>query len=392
MQIIFNFVLQKHSEPKFRYQLNKLALFGSPLKEPRPSGRASDVASPPAIFSGFTAADELKHGALVQICSDSRKGLVRGVADSSTGLWTVQIFGSFYERFLACKADNLRVIIRSEYDKIDLAGRDEFDCFRFSPSADAVLQEMIDSGAISRFAEFAFDAKFGSTFGRTVHLSKDSIEDEKQFLLANLLEIVSCEKVACRAICDVHFVAEGLARIYDGARSMTDVLLLPRQAKCPLDVPLLENVLIYVKMMEFMREHRKEWLSNISYVSQMILDFRTFWQRCALLCFPSLSRFHGPSISSGTIAYERDFACDMLKTSVAKAAMRSLWEAANDSITCFSKSALAMHFESFCAFDPGDIEDTVICFCCLEHATCIAQLGPAECAYLFLLLFTPLNA
>jgi hypothetical protein len=324
--------------------------------------------------------EALRQGDLVRILTDGRKGFVCGEADKCSGRCRVQILGSFSVEILTLHAENLRVVSSSEVADIELSGRNEFGCFSSSPVFDNVWQELLTSGALARLAEFAFDAEIAGIFGQNVRFGTGSVDEEKSFLFSNLQEIVSCEKVAGIVICDVKFVAEGLKRIYDGARSLADVLLLPRQSMCPLDVPLLERVLISVKMIEFVLEHRKGWTSKGPDIFQMVFDFQSFWQRCAMLCFPSLARFHGPSISAGTIAQERRVACDLLVSQAAKELMQSLWHAAGTNMLVASNS-ISNFVESICAFDPCDIEDTVVCLCCVELAHCIAQRGPSMCVF-----------
>lgn len=342
------------------------------------------VEDEPAVASlDLGAADDsLKRGALVRIRDlksrpnlNGRKGLIRGEIDFLSGFWSVQILGTFSERLCLIKSENLKVISGTEGTNIESSGRNEFDWQHVS--ADAVLQELIDCGILPRLAEFAFDPEeIFNKFNRSARLSAVAIEEEKMAFFANLNEIVSCEKVTSLAICDIDFVAEGLKRIYDGARHMAQIL--PRRSMCPLDIPLLESLLMSVKISEFMFTYRKEWISISCDVFQMLFNYRCFWQRCAVLSFPTLARFPGPSISPGTIAQERDCACEMLTSPAAKEIMRSLWNSATNLTESLSPNAIPAWLESIAAIDRADVEDTVICICCIEHAMGIAQRGPAE--------------
>ena len=240
-------------------------------------------------------------------------------------------------------------------------GRNQFDWF--SISADDVLHHLIEIGAVAWFAEAA---KFPERYWRA----------ELQRLPERFFPWKTCP-----AICDISYVAEGLRRIYDDRRITADIL--PRyRSMCPLNVPLLESVLICVIMRDFIHCYRKGWIPIVSKVFDIVINTREFWLRSALLAFPSLAIFaESAMIQDAAIYVERDYAVEQLVSPVAKDFMKHLWSAceSQESLTPDVVAELARSIHANFGADEASIEDTVICMCSLQRAFGIARRGLAEC-------------
>ncbi len=233
-------------------------------------------------------------------------------------------------------------------------GRNEFDWF--SISTDDVVHHLIEIGAVAWLAEAAFDPE------RDWHAELQRLPLPK----------------TCPAICDIRYVAEGLQRIYDGRRTIAEILPC-RRTMCPLNIPLLESVLICVTMRDFIHRYRKEW--NESKVFDLMINTREFWMRSALLAFPSLASFAEIAmIQDAAIDVERDYVVDLLSP-VAKDFMKRLWSAgeSQESLTLEVAAELARFIHENFGSDEASVEDTVICMCSLQRASGIAHRGLAEC-------------
>ena len=238
-------------------------------------------------------------------------------------------------------------------------GRNQFDWF--SISTDDVLHHLIETGAVAWFAEAA---EYPEHYWRA----------ELQRLPERFFPWKTCP-----AICDISYVAEGLRRIYDDRRITADIL--PRyRSMCPLNVPLLESVLICVIMRDFIHCYRKGW--TLIKVFDIVINTREFWLRSALLAFPSLASFaESAMIQHAAIDVERDYAVEQLVSPVAKDFMKRLWSEceSQDSLTPDVVAELARSIHANFGADEASIEDTVICMCSLQRAFSIARRGLAEC-------------
>lgn len=326
------------------------------------------------------ASDSLKNGATVEILGLKSKPELNGSKakllkfDVSSGRWTVQVTSS--GSLCSLKPENLK--ISAPPDSVGVvSGRTTHGGFseQTVEIANQHLEQFIRTESITRLAELAFDPKVAAEKGLwgRARFSAGSPDVEKEVFLGQLEEMVETGKrMTSTFFCDVSFVREGLNRIYDGARRMCEIL--PRKSMCPLDIPLLQKVLIVVKMLEFMQSS-SHWLPARSSIFRAMFGNAAFSERCGLLAFPSLARLPGPRNDRGTIIQERASVCERMSSSRAKDFMKQLWDTGtrlNDPVAV-SFLSRALH-----EFPLTEANDAIICFHALEYASSIAQRDPTE--------------
>ena len=307
------------------------------------------------------------------------KARICGEIDAPSGRWTVQVLSSGI--FLKLKPENLK--ISSQADTVGVAsGRTAHGGFsqQLADIADKYLEQFVQTQSITRLAELAFDPKgaVAMTLWGRARFTDGSPEVEREVFLGKLEEIVNEHKRATSLfLCDVSFVRQALQRIYAGARSMSDIL--PRKSMCPLDVPLLEKVLVAVKMLEFIHTCRPLWVPMKPAIFQGMFGNAEYTKRCGILAFPSLARFPGGRNASGTIDQERASVIEKMGDPKAQELLRRLWDgsAAESLRDPVRVSLLARSIQDF---ERGQLNDTVSCLCALEHAASIAQRGATEYA------------
>jgi hypothetical protein len=287
--------------------------------------------------------------------------------DSSSGRWTVQVVSSGEKCRL--KAENLRVLVEDPaVGKV--SGRTAHGGFS-EQLADVAAEELkgyVDSHSITRLAELSLGVQ------GLLRFCDGAPEVERETFLDKLEERVQFRKrLTSSFFCDVSFVREGLERIKAGNRSLSDVL--PRKSMCPLDVPLLQMVLISVKAIEFIQDF-PHWLSEKDQVLRAMQHNVMFAERCGLLVFPSLAKFPGGRIATGKIADEKAAISHKMRSPRAADFMRQLWASGPKLCDPVTVSFLAHSIQQF---ELSEIHDAAICFYALEYAAGIAQRDPVEC-------------
>jgi hypothetical protein len=329
----------------------------------------------------------LKDGAIVEIVGlknspelNGRKGKLLKF-DASRGRWTVQFVSSGQLNLL--KPENLKISSPSDADAASIiSGRTAHGGFSetIANLATKHLEQFFETSSITRLAELAFDpqvAQAQGLWGRARFSGDENPEVEMEVFLGTLESMVQLAKRMLSAfVCDVSFVREGLKRIYAGSRTMSEVL--PRKTMCPLDVPLLQSVLIGVKMLEFLQS--SPLLSAKDAIFRALYGNSAFSKRCGLLAFPSFAKFPGPRNARGSVAEERASTCQRLDSSRARDFMKQLWDTGPRLSDPVTFSFLARSLQSFTPSNSSEANDVVMCFFALEYAAGIAQRDPAECA------------
>jgi hypothetical protein len=369
---------------------NKFSVFGTtlaPSKVPdaQVSGTKGGAAAAAAAVGGGlieTMSEVLKEGMLVDIFGLKSRPELNGCKGrvlelhSSSGRWIVQVVRS--GELCKLKAENLKA---SVVDRAvgAVSGRTLYGGFPkfLADIADKYLEEFIRSQSIIRLAELAFDpqdAVEAGLWGRARFCSGPP-EVEKEVFLSQLEELVQLSRrMTSSFICDVGVVRDGLKRIYAGARSMKEVL--PPKSSCPLDIPLLQLVLISVKMIEFIRVS-SQMLAAKDFFFRAMFSNIAFAERCGLLAYPSLARFPGGRNAHGSLSEERTSVCELMTSPRGRDFMRQLWAAGPQLSDAVVASNLACSIQAFAL---SEMNDACICFYALEHAIGISQRDAIECA------------
>jgi hypothetical protein len=380
------------------FRKNKLSIFGAPLDQSKVLNKPSvsessetngSAAAAAAVGNGSEAVSQPHNvGALAEIVGLKSKPELNGSTakllkvDSDYGRWTVQVVSSGH--VCSLKPDNLKICSRSDADAACvISGRTEHGGFSetIAKQSRQFLEQFIETHSITRLAELAFDpqeAQRKGLWGRARFSGDPSPEVEMEVFLGQLESINQNRRRFLSAfVCDVSFVRDGLKRIYAGARTLSE--LLPRKSMCPLDIPLLHNVLICVKMLEIIQS--SPLIAVKDQVLRSLFGNADFSGRCGLLAFPAFAKFPGPRIAQGSVTQERAATCECLMSSRAKDFMRQLWDAGPRLSDPVTHSHLARSLQAF-QNDSTDrnaaANDFVTCFYALEYAAGIAQRDPTE--------------
>ena len=369
------------------FSQNKFTVFGATTKalaaaSTAPVHSIARLGAAAAGSGGEAATASFRDGAYVEILGlrnkpelNGCKAMICGAIDSASGRWTVQVLSS--GEFLKLKPENLK--LSSPIDAAGVvSGRTADGGFseKMGDIAGSYLDQFVKTQSIARLAELAFDPSgaVATTLWGKARFADGSPEVEREVFLRKLEEIANEHKrTTSLFVCDVSFVREALKRIYAGARSMSEIL--PRKSMCPLDVPLLEKVLIAIKMFDFIHTHRPQWVPLKPVIFQGAFGNANFAKRCALLAFPSLARFPGGRNAPGTVDQERASVREKMSDPRAQEFLGLLWDAAENLRDPVRVAFLARKIQDF---DHSEANDAVICLCALEYAASIAQRGATE--------------